>query len=311
MGEKNQPLVSVPVIVYNSSKTVIETLDSIYNQTYPNIELIISDDCSTDNTVELCQKWINNRKDRFVRTEILKTEKNTGTSGNCNRARSACQGEWVKEIAGDDLFLPDCIENCVNYVNEHEGVIILFGRQDAFGADEKRCKEINAVFDYELLQAPAEQQLHHLLFEDNYIPATTAFYHKERMSATGVKNDERIPLLEDWPKWINLLRAGVKFHFIDKVLVKYRVGGVSTSSIASEKMYIADRLLLYYYRYPAWYKEDSEMAVQRMLKSDMWIYKAYLKEREIEIERVNSHAYRLGKAILRPFSWIKRKLHKK
>lgn len=57
-----QPLVSVSVITYNSAKTVLETLESIKAQTYQNLELIVSDDCSTDNTVELCRNWIEQNK---------------------------------------------------------------------------------------------------------------------------------------------------------------------------------------------------------------------------------------------------------
>ena len=52
------PLVSVVIITYNSEKTIIETLESIKNQTYKNIELIISDDFSKDNTVEICKQCI-------------------------------------------------------------------------------------------------------------------------------------------------------------------------------------------------------------------------------------------------------------
>ncbi len=52
------PLVSIIVCTYNSSKYVLETLESAKEQTYQNVELIVSDDCSTDNTVELCRKWI-------------------------------------------------------------------------------------------------------------------------------------------------------------------------------------------------------------------------------------------------------------
>ena len=54
MVEENNPLVSINVITYNSSKFVLETLESAKAQTYQNIELIVSDDCSTDNTVEIC-----------------------------------------------------------------------------------------------------------------------------------------------------------------------------------------------------------------------------------------------------------------
>ncbi|MDR0890977.1 MAG: glycosyltransferase [Endomicrobium sp.] len=54
---ENNPLVSVCVITYNSSKYVLETLESIKTQTYQNIELIVSDDCSTDDTVEVCENY--------------------------------------------------------------------------------------------------------------------------------------------------------------------------------------------------------------------------------------------------------------
>lgn len=328
---QNLPLVSVPVITYNSSKTVIETLNSIYAQTYPNLELIVSDDCSSDNTVEIVREWIDKYKERFVRTELIIVERNTGISGSCNRAEAVCQGEWIKGIAGDDLLVEDCIESCAQYVLEHENVVVLFGRQDAFGADEERCSQINAVFDYETLQAPAEKQLHKLIFENNYIPATTLFYHKERMRATGVRNDERIPLLEDWPKWINLLRVGVQFHFIDKVLVKYRIGGISTQKQRmSPAVYRSNRLMRFLYQYPEWYRENIEEAVSRIVDEEMSLYEKlfelegkgleciiderdYYRDRSFLLtaqlcQREKSKAYRLGKFLLSPLSALRKLL---
>lgn len=75
MSKPDIPLVSVSVITYNSAKTVIETLDSIKAQTYQNIELIVSDDCSTDNTVEICRDWLTKNEKRFVRMELITVEK--------------------------------------------------------------------------------------------------------------------------------------------------------------------------------------------------------------------------------------------
>ena len=106
---EKQPLVSIIVITYNSSKYVLETLESAKAQTYQNIELIVSDDCSIDNTVEICREWIENNKERFVRTELITAEKNTGIPANCNRGVKAAQGEWVKLIAGDDILYNNCI----------------------------------------------------------------------------------------------------------------------------------------------------------------------------------------------------------
>lgn len=180
MIRNKMPLVSVPVITYNSSKTIIETLDSIYNQTYPNIELIVSDDCSPDNTVEICQDWIEEHKERFARVELLTVEKNTGTSGNCNRAEAACQGEWIKSIAGDDILLPNCIQDCIEYVSEHPEAILLFGKMETFGSTEEENNRVAAYFDYSFFEMTPEEQLHRLVFIGNCLPAPTSFVHIKR-----------------------------------------------------------------------------------------------------------------------------------
>lgn len=300
------PLVSIPVITYNSSKTVLETLESIKAQTYQNLELIVSDDCSTDNTVELCRNWIEQNKDRFVRTELLTTEKNTGTSANFNRAEAACLGDWVKPIAGDDILMPDCIRDCMDYITMHPDTIYLFGRQKAFGASNERSNEINAVFDYSFFDLAPDKQLHRLIFDDNCVPATTSFYNRDRAQQIGVKNDERIPLLEDWPKWINLLRAGVKFHFVNKELVKYRVGGVSTASRLNVNMYRSGKLFDFYYRFPDWYRKNPEAAVKRIVKEEVEIYECMMESERQLTQLQHSKAYRLGKFLLKPFKWFKR-----
>ena len=59
-------LVSVIVITYNSSRYVLHTLESVHRQSFNDIELIVSDDCSTDNTFDLCREWLANYSDRFI-----------------------------------------------------------------------------------------------------------------------------------------------------------------------------------------------------------------------------------------------------
>lgn len=266
MDGKNLPLVSVPVITYNSSATVIETLDSIYNQTYPNIELIVSDDCSTDNTVELCREWIESHKERFARTELLTVEKNTGVAGNCNRSGAACRGEWSKGIAGDDILMPNCIQDCIDYVTAHPDTIWLFGKMETFGSTAEENNRVAAFFDYSFFDMIPEEQLHRLIFKGNCLPAPATFVNIQRNREIGVKNDERIPLLEDWPKWINLLRAEVKLHFVNKTIVKYRVtpGALSTTQKKSIAYQKSEALLYIYYRFPEFYKEsDDKLATLR------------------------------------------------
>lgn len=123
--KEEQPLVSIIVITYNSAKYVLETLESARAQTYQNIELIISDDGSQDNTVEMCKDWLSENNKCFVSTELLTVEKNTGVPANCNRGIKAAQGEWIKFIAGDDILLSTCVEDNVKYVPGKDIKILL------------------------------------------------------------------------------------------------------------------------------------------------------------------------------------------
>lgn len=309
MERNNQPLVSVPVITYNSAKFVLETLASIKAQAYQNIELIISDDCSTDNTVELCRKWVEENKERFVRTQIITSEVNTGVSANLNRAEDACQGEWVKGIAGDDLLLPNCIEDCINFVLDNPEVAYLFAKIEAFGANEERNKYFSEnVFDYSFFDMGVDDQLERLVFGENCVPASTCFYNRKKAVELGIINDERIPLLEDWPKWINVLNKGIKLHFMDKTIVKYRIheGSLSTSNRASTRMAYSDYLFTLYYRYPKWVERNEVEATNRMANNYIKTYDELLKMDKQYNQIRSSRPYRLGKLLLKPFSWLRR-----
>lgn len=308
MNDSQLPMVSVPVITYNSSKTVVETLDSIYNQTYPTLELIVSDDCSMDNTVQVCRDWIEAHKERFVRTELLTVEKNTGISANLNRAEAACQGEWVKGIAGDDLLLPDCVSDYMDYVEDNPDAVCVFGRLRFFGStEENHTYYEQQVFDYSFFSLSPQEQLHKLVFERNYVPAATLFAQiKKLRKLIPEGNDERIPLLEDWPKWIRLLQLGEKFYFLDKETVSYRViGGISVDTRLSMDFFRSNVLFDLLYRYPLWIEENAEQGVNRMAGfiSDQYNRRIIAED---EIERLKkTTAYHLGKKLLRPMCWIK------
>ena len=311
MDISNQPLVSVPVITYNSAKFVLETLESIKAQTYQNIELIISDDCSADNTVELCKKWVDENRERFVRTQIITSEVNTGVSANGNRGRDACQGEWIKGIAGDDILMPNCIKDCVEYVQQHPNIIYLFGRIEAFGANEERNKYFTEnIFDYSFFNLDVDGQLERLVFGSNCVPASTCFYNRQKAIDLGIRNDERIPFLEDWPKWINILEKGVKLEFMDKTLVKYRIHNtsISTSSCASVRFVESNYLFDLYYRYPKWQAKDSVAAANRMTQQYVNVYNALFKSEQAFKSIKSSRAYRLGYFILKPIKKIKKLL---
>ncbi|MCQ2607426.1 MAG: glycosyltransferase [Bacteroidales bacterium] len=295
MDSVSTPLVSIAVITYNSSKYVLETLESAKAQTYQNIELIISDDCSTDNTVQLCRDWVEQNKQRFARVQIVESEKNTGVSANCNRAEGACQGEWVKLIAGDDLLLSNCISDFVGYIRDNQHVVYVFGKIFFEGKIKNKG---NDWPNYDFFQLEAKEQYTWLIERGNCIAAPSAFYNKNKCLELGLIYDERIPFVEDRPRWINALRKGVRFYLMEKYVVKYRASldcSISTGKIYSEKFFESQRLVYFYYIYPNLC--DKDLAIQNTVALEKTLRQNY-------IDLLNSKSYRLGSFLLQPLKKI-------
>ena len=119
MKHSIKPTVSVVVMTYQSSKFILETLVSIKHQTWEDIELIISDDASTDNTVKLCYDFMEKNRDRFTNIKVLVSEKNKGIPANYNQGIKAASGKWIKFVDADDVLLENCIKDNIEYANQN------------------------------------------------------------------------------------------------------------------------------------------------------------------------------------------------
>lgn len=214
---RENPLVSIIVITYNSSKFVLETLESAKNQSYQNLELIISDDHSIDNTVELCNKWIVDNKGRFVNTKLITVEKNTGISPNCNRGLFVANGKWVKFIAGDDILLENCILEYITATKENN-CSFYFGKMKYNVPNASLSLHFEKGF--ELFKKESNQ--FKLLLKENYIPAPSAFILKKTLQRLN-GFDERFPMLEDYPLWIRASKNKFKMKILEKEKVMYRI----------------------------------------------------------------------------------------
>ena len=223
-------LISCTVASYNSSKTVLETLESIKAQTYRNIELIVSDDCSTDNTVELCRDWMEKNKDRFVRTELITVEKNTGVCENGNRAWRACRGVWQKGLAADDILLPNCVEDFVGFVCEHPDSMWVssYVRTYLETFEEKNCNKRNYVIYRPFFDLPVEEQLK-LYAIRNYLVAPSLFFKVDLKRELGGYNTNYV--YEDYPFYLKALEHGYKCYFMDKETVCYRIHQSMSNSL--------------------------------------------------------------------------------
>lgn len=222
------PLVSVVVVTYNSSKYVLETLESVKNQTYFCIELIVTDDCSTDDTVAICSKWIEKNSARFIRTKLIASERNTGISANRNRGNFAAQGTWIKHVDGDDRLLPSCVEDYVKYVVKHPTKNMVFSPLKVFGeGDLKKWKRLLYTnFKYAFSLNPRNFRI--LLCKICLFPAPSLFINAEYFRSVG-GYDESIRDLEDWPFWVRTAFNGAHFAYIETLEVEYRISASSLS----------------------------------------------------------------------------------
>lgn len=215
------PLVSVCIITYNSSKYVLEALESVKAQTYHNIELIIADDCSSDNTVEICKLWLSENEKRFRHTNIIVPTCNTGTSANYNRGLEACHGEWIKFLDGDDLLLQNCIEDNINFISLNIEAKVVFSEVLNFTkyGDKETYYNFYTPSKREFFNVGVKEQLLQAMRSNDM--ASASFFIQAKLIKDN-PYDERFRLLEDWPKWIDLLSKGYKFYFFDSVTAMYR-----------------------------------------------------------------------------------------
>lgn len=237
-------LVSVAIITYNSSKTVLETLDSTLKQSYgsKNIELIISDDASSDNTVEIVNKWIASHKDFFHKVIFIQNSINRGVSANINTAWKAVSSEWVKSIAGDDLLHERCIELNVKYIKDNSDCKILFSKMQMFG---RFNHIIPTPYNARLFDKNSKQQYNWLrTFSFNMAPS--AFISHKLLEEVGYAN-ETYRMIEDLPLWLKITKAGHKLYYTDVVTVYYRID--DSISVPKDKyineLFLKDLLNIY------------------------------------------------------------------
>lgn len=224
IDNKREPLVSVVVITYNSAKTVIETLDSIKAQTYRNLELIISDDYSKDNTIDLVSKWLDDNKPRFVDANLVTTDKNTGVAGNINRGVYKSHGEWIKSIAGDDLLIPSAIETYINFVINHSDLVrMCVCDVECFSTEGKVKPSTNDAykFFFEKECETYEMQKKRVMTQLVFV-GPTFFYSRELFNEIG-GYPERYGCAEEWPFVYKIIRCGNRIFAINKKLVRYRI----------------------------------------------------------------------------------------
>lgn len=200
--------VSVVIPVYNSDQFIKECLDSVINQTYKNIEIIVVDDCSSDNSVKII-KSINDK-----RIKLIRLKHNVGVATARNKGIEIATGDYLCFLDSDDYWYLDKIEKQLKFIKDRS---FIYSKYIYLRKNGKHIAKVPKSLTYnELLKNSAiftstvMLNMKHLTKEDIYMP--------------------NIKIGQDYGAWYKILKKVNIAYGMDQVLAVYRVGNKSLSS---------------------------------------------------------------------------------
>lgn len=212
--------VSVITASYNAGRFIEETIKSVLEQTYDNLELIIVDDCSTDNTEEIVKKYMK----IDLRVKFYKLEKNSGAAVVRNTALEKAKGRFIAFLDSDDVWDRDKLEKQINFMKKNN-----YG----FSFTSYRLMSEKGLLLNKEVRVPSQIKYEQLL-KNTIIGCLTVIIDKD------IIGDFRMPLVragQDTATWLSILRKGNIAYGYDEVLASYRLvdGSISSNKLKALK----------------------------------------------------------------------------
>lgn len=223
-----KPLISIIMSVYNDEKHIKEALDSLFSQTLDDFEIIIVDDCSTDRTVQIIERYEDER------IHLLRNEGNKGLTRNLNKAIEYIKGTYVARMDGDDICYPERLEKQVKYLEEHKKVMLISCRTKMFG-EENLISRIKGTPE----ELKAMMLIRPVLAHPGFL------MRAELLTEYGMRYDESFLSAQDYDFAV---RTAQRFAIAvtPEILLRYRVHKKQVSSSKTgEQMKNADRVRKY------------------------------------------------------------------
>ena len=260
LGIEN-PLVSVVIPCYNHEKFVQDCIQSVIDQTYQNIELIIIDDGSKDGSVEKIQEMIPACQERFIRFEF-RYRPNKGLSATLNEALEWCQGIYYSAIASDDIMLPGKTKLQVEFLDTHENIVGVFGGINLINNNNIKVGErVGQNKNYCFKE---------IILHQHDLPAPTQMIRLSALRKVGGYDPDI--LIEDWYMWLRLSSCS-DLYYMEHIFCLYRQHATNISKNL-EKMRKGRMKVLSFYKSNSLY----ELAI---LEAE-WLYLGELRAYKIK-----------------------------
>ncbi len=228
------PLLSVITTVYNCEKYVKESLQSVFNQTFQDFEIIIYDDVSTDKTRQVIDDFLKKNIKKFVGpVRIIYGGGNVGCGEGRNRAIKEARGKYLAVFDGDDISLPDRLEKQIKFMEQNDDISFLGGF--ARKINEKN-EELKQIMDY-----PTQNHVDivAMIIKKNMNPMidpTMVFRKKvfDKLNGYSLKSDRQ--LVPDFDLWLRAILNNYKFHNLQEPLIQYRINSKGNTLKYKQKM---------------------------------------------------------------------------
>jgi len=212
-----KPKVSVMIITYNQEALISETIESVINQNYENIEIIVADDASTDNTPAI----INEYAKRYPGVVIpVLNSTNLGITGNSNAAFFSCTGELIAVLGGDDLFLNGKIQSQVELFRD-PNVVLSYHPVEIFLHQTNETLFITNMVEREKIN-----DVYDLITKGGIPGASSVMVRRSACPSHGF--DPQFPVVSDWIFFIEVALQG-KISSLSEVYGRYRKHGKGAS----------------------------------------------------------------------------------
>ena len=215
MHKKQTDLVSIIMPTYNCGKFIGETIDSILKQTYTNWELLITDDCSNDNTEKVVKKYM---KDKRIKYTIF--DSNKGPAAARNNSMKLAKGKYMAFLDSDDLWTSDKLEKQLKFMQENNYDFTC----TAYEQIDEESKSLNKI-----IKTKKKANYNRILL-DCPVGNSTVMYNVSKLGKFEVPN---IRKRNDDALWLQILKKEKYIYGMNDILMKYRI---RSNSISSNKL---------------------------------------------------------------------------
>ena len=244
LNKRDNETVSVIMAVYNCEETVGEAIESILNQTYKDIQLVICNDCSADNTAQVVKEYADKYPDKIVSIE---NETNMKLPYSLNHCLEYATGKYIARMDGDDYSYPERFEAQVNYLKEHEDVDLVGCEMDIYNGKEVvgRATAKNKPGLDDVIWSPFKH-------------ATIMTYAYVYEELGGYSLEKRAIRVEDADLWIRFYEKGLVGENINEAYyrvledentisrrkLKDRINGIKTIRFAIDTLGLSKKVLI-------------------------------------------------------------------